>query len=166
MGNVFDLMHLYRPVGLTELKLIEASEWTAFPPRLPEQPIFYPVLTYEYAKLIVKSWNAQEAEAGYAGFITRFDVQAHFIQQYKVETAGSQQLQELWIPAIDLPEFNRHIVGQIKVVGAHYGPKFTGARQTYSALNRDPSPLYLRPDQSLRNEDDYQRWLRKRADGS
>jgi hypothetical protein len=35
---------LYRPVGPTELALIEASNWKAFPPRLAEQPIFYPVL--------------------------------------------------------------------------------------------------------------------------
>lgn len=36
-------MFLYRPVGLEELKLIAASNFRAFPPRLPEQPIFYPV---------------------------------------------------------------------------------------------------------------------------
>jgi ADP-ribosylglycohydrolase len=35
---------LYRPVGPKELGLIRASGWRAFPPRLPEQPIFYPVL--------------------------------------------------------------------------------------------------------------------------
>jgi len=31
---------LYRPVGCEKLALIEAFGWKAFPPRLPEQPIF------------------------------------------------------------------------------------------------------------------------------
>lgn len=45
-------MILYRPVGLHELKLIAASGWREFPPRLHWQPIFYPVLTHEYARKI------------------------------------------------------------------------------------------------------------------
>jgi len=40
---------LYRPGGPKELALIEASGWKEFPPRLPEQPIFYPVINEEYA---------------------------------------------------------------------------------------------------------------------
>ena len=31
---------MYRPVGKNELKLIEDSGFTAYPPRLPDQPIF------------------------------------------------------------------------------------------------------------------------------
>jgi len=45
---------LYRPVGPKELALIEASGWRAFPPRLPEQPIFYPVLNEDYAIQIAR----------------------------------------------------------------------------------------------------------------
>lgn len=44
--------YLYRPVGLFELRLIQASDFTGFPPRLPEQPIFYPVLNRDYAEQI------------------------------------------------------------------------------------------------------------------
>ena len=40
---------LFRPVGKQELDLIEESGWRKFPPRLPEQPIFYPVMNEEYA---------------------------------------------------------------------------------------------------------------------
>jgi hypothetical protein len=40
---------LYRPVGSEELALIRESGFGRFPPRLPEQPIFYPVLNEEYA---------------------------------------------------------------------------------------------------------------------
>jgi hypothetical protein len=43
---------LYRPVGQKELDLIRELEYRAFPPRLPEQPIFYPVLNQEYAAQI------------------------------------------------------------------------------------------------------------------
>jgi hypothetical protein len=35
---------LFRPVGHEELELIRKSEFKTFPPRLPGQPIFYPVL--------------------------------------------------------------------------------------------------------------------------
>lgn len=40
---------LYRPVGQKELDLIQESDYTSFPARLPYQPIFYPVLNEEYA---------------------------------------------------------------------------------------------------------------------
>ena len=45
-------MVLYRPVGKTEYELIAQSEFTAYPPRLPEQPIFYPVLNEKNAREI------------------------------------------------------------------------------------------------------------------
>jgi hypothetical protein len=49
---------LWRPVGTQELELIVATGMRAFPPRLPEQPIFYPVLTEAYATRIARDWNA------------------------------------------------------------------------------------------------------------
>lgn len=45
---------LFRPVGQKELDLIAASGNRAFPPRLPHQPIFYPVLNEEYATQIAR----------------------------------------------------------------------------------------------------------------
>jgi hypothetical protein len=51
---------LYRPVGRRELDLIRDSGMRAFPPRLPEQPIFYPVLTLEYARRIARDWNTKD----------------------------------------------------------------------------------------------------------
>lgn len=60
---------LYRPVGLKELLLLEKSNWKRFLPRLPNQPIFYPVLNEEYANQIALKWNV--AEYG-AGFLTKF----------------------------------------------------------------------------------------------
>jgi hypothetical protein len=43
-----ETMTLWRPTGPEELALVEASGWRAWPPRLPEQPIFYPVLNEGY----------------------------------------------------------------------------------------------------------------------
>jgi hypothetical protein len=43
---------LYRPVGPRELELVRDSGWTRFPPRLPEQPIFYPVENEQYARQV------------------------------------------------------------------------------------------------------------------
>jgi hypothetical protein len=48
---------LWRPTGPEELALVEASGWRVWPPRLPDQPIFYPVLNQEYATMIARDWN-------------------------------------------------------------------------------------------------------------
>lgn len=45
-------MRLYRPVGQKELALIRDSGWRAFPPRLPEQLIFYRLSTMN---ILIKS---------------------------------------------------------------------------------------------------------------
>jgi hypothetical protein len=103
---------LYRPVGPQELELIEALEWRAFPPRLPEQPIFYPVLTEEYAIAIARDWNAPESGVGY---VTRFTVSASFLKRYEVQRVGSDLHVEYWIPAEDLEDFNSAIVGLIEI---------------------------------------------------
>lgn len=104
---------LYRPVGPKELALIAASGYTEFPPRLPEQPIFYPVLNEEYAAQIARDWNVKESGAGY---VTRFAVRTDFLERYEVQTVGGEIHQEYWIPAADLPEFNRNLVGGIEVI--------------------------------------------------
>ena len=106
---------LYRPVGQKELELIRESGYTAFPPRLPEQPIFYPVLTEAYATQIARDWNVP---ASGSGFVTRFDVLKSFLDRYKVEHAGSRAHLEYWIPAEDLADFNKAIVGKIEVTAS------------------------------------------------
>ena len=106
---------LYRPVGLRELALIEASGWTGFPPRLPDQPIFYPVLNAEYATQIARDWNVPASSAGY---VTRFAVRSDFLSRYAVETVGGREHQELWVPAEELDEFNANIVGPIEVIAS------------------------------------------------
>ncbi len=106
------LVTLWRPVGPAELELIAASGYRAFPPRLPEQPIFYPVLTEEYAVQIARDWNVPQSGAG---FVTRFRVRSSFLSSYAVHQVGGRHHREYWIPAGELAEFNRAIVGSIEV---------------------------------------------------
>ena len=108
-----DTLTLWRPVGPDELALIRQSGMRAFPPRLPEQPIFYPVLTEDYAVRIARDWNVP---ASGSGFVTRFHVKRSFIDRYEVREAGGRSHLEYWIPAEDLDAFNAAILGVIEVV--------------------------------------------------
>jgi hypothetical protein len=108
-----DTVTLYRPVGPKELVLIRESGFRTFPPRLREQPIFYPVLTEEYAVKIARDWNVKASGAGY---VTRFCVRRSFLNRYEVQAAGGSQHREYWIPAEDLAQFNESIVGMIEVI--------------------------------------------------
>jgi hypothetical protein len=112
---------LFRPVGQQELDLIRDSGWTAFPPRLPFQPIFYPVLDEAYAVQIARDWNTKDAASGNVGYVTRFAVRTGFLQRYPVQTAGSSRHREYWIPAAELEAFNRNIVGLIEVLAEFHG---------------------------------------------
>ncbi len=109
---------LFRPVGGAELALIRDSGWSAFPPRLPEQPIFYPVLEEEYAIQIARDWNTRD---GGTGYVLRFQVEVEYIAQFPIQIAGSRIHREYWIPAKELAEFNRHIVGQIEIFKEYHG---------------------------------------------
>lgn len=109
-------MILYRPVGQAELDLIAESDFTRFPPRLPGQPIFYPVLNQRYAHEIAAKWNTRYADSGYRGYVTRFQVEDAFISRYPIQTVGAGYHQELWVPAEDLEALNGHIVGNIEII--------------------------------------------------
>jgi hypothetical protein len=106
---------LYRPVGTKELKLIEASGFTAFPPRLPEQPIFYPVTNEAYAIQIARDWNTKHDDK--IGFVTRFEVDDAFLAQYERKIVGGRHHEEYWIPAENLSAFNKAIAGKIEITG-------------------------------------------------
>ncbi|WP_338870645.1 hypothetical protein WBJ53_23305 [Spirosoma sp. SC4-14] len=107
---------LFRPVSRKELDLIEQSNWTKFPPRLPEQPIFYPVTNIEYARQITVEWNVPAYGNGY---VTQFEVDSEYLKKYKVENVGGTIHNELWVPSEELDEFNRHIIGPINVVESY-----------------------------------------------
>ncbi|MFH8725610.1 ADP-ribosylation/crystallin J1 [Streptomyces termitum] len=104
---------LWRPTGPEELALVRDLGWRAWPPRLPDQPIFYPVMNEDYAIRIARDWNVRHSGVGH---VTRFEVDSAFLARYPVQQAGGRTILELWVPAEELDEFNAHIVGTISVV--------------------------------------------------
>src|SRR3979411_1706608 len=117
------LVTLYRPVGKVEMDLIRDSGFRKFPPRLPHQPLFYPVLSEEYAREIAEKWNVRDPQSGYVGYVTRFRVRAGFVAQFPVKQVGDSRHRELWIPAELLEELNQNIVGQIEIVAEFPAPQ-------------------------------------------
>ncbi|MFK8052807.1 MAG: hypothetical protein AB8F65_07510 [Woeseiaceae bacterium] len=107
---------MYRPCGQGEYDLVAKSGFTQWPPRLAEQPIFYPVTNLEYAEE-VNNWNVRQFGKGY---VTKFDVKASFVEQYPIETVGGKNHTEWWIPAEDLERLNANIVGLIEVVSERH----------------------------------------------
>lgn len=104
---------LWRPTGPEELALVEASGWRRWPTRLPDQPIFYPVLNEDYATRIARDWNVKASGIGH---VTRFDVRREFLDEFEVQQVGGRTILEYWIPAERLEELNDNIVGTIEVV--------------------------------------------------
>jgi len=82
-----DVVVLWRPVGPQELELIQSADMRAFPPRLPDQPIFYPVLSEDYARKIARDWNVP---ASGSGFVTRFEVRRSFLDNIQSKRPAAQ----------------------------------------------------------------------------
>lgn len=113
---------MFRPVGRFEFEKIQAAGFRAFPPRLPEQPIFYPVTSVEYARQIARDWNTRAADSGQVGIVLRFRVPAEVAAKYPVRTVGHREHAELWVPAEELEALNASIVGVIEVVEIWWAP--------------------------------------------
>ena len=109
-AGALEVVTLWRPTGPEEMELVRASGLRRWPPRLAEQPIFYPVLNEQYATKIARDWNVPASGVGY---VTRFDVEVEYLSQFPVRQAGGRDILEYWIPAERLEEFNDHIVGNI-----------------------------------------------------
>ena len=110
-----DLVECFRPTGQKELDLVAASGYTQWPPRLPDQDIFYPVTNEAYAIALTR-WNVMDFGVGY---VTRFWVKKSFMDQYPIQQVGGAEATEWWIPAAELNELNRNIVGKIEVIGEY-----------------------------------------------
>ena len=110
------LVTLFRPVGQKEYEFIRDSGFKSFPPRLRHQPIFYPVLTEQYAVQIARDWNTKDAASGYLGYVTRFQIFADFLARYTIRKVGSAEALEYWVPAEELGEFNGNIAGPIEII--------------------------------------------------
>ena len=68
----------------------------AWPPRLLGQPIFYPVMSREYAQQIARDWNAK-SESAQIGFVLRFDVESDYVAKFPIQKVGGKQHLELWV---------------------------------------------------------------------
>lgn len=111
--NDEQLVVLWRPTGPKEIELVRASGSKWWPPRLPDQPIFYPVLNEAYATMIARDWNVKASGVGY---VTRFSVRKSYLDGFEVHQVGGNTILEYWIPAEDVEEFNDNIVGLIEEV--------------------------------------------------
>jgi hypothetical protein len=107
-----DAVTVWRPVGPLELELIKKANMRAFPPRLPDQPIFYAVLSEEYAVKIARDWNVP---ASGSGFVTRFQVRRSFLDNYSVQKARRLGSPGILDPCGRYGSFNQAIVGEISV---------------------------------------------------
>ncbi len=101
----------YRPTGQKELDLVAESGYLKWPPRLPDQPIFYPVTNEKYAIELTR-WNISAFGIGY---VTKFDVNKEYLDNYKIECVGARHHTEWWIPAEELDQFNANSVGKIEI---------------------------------------------------
>lgn len=119
---------LYRPVGQKELDLIKASGFKRFPSRLNWQPIFYPVLDYDYACTIARDWNTNDEANGSVGYVTRFEIPESYAGNFEIQNVGSHNHNEYWVPADELGNFNDHIVNGIEIIKAYYGTNFKGEK--------------------------------------
>ena len=117
-------MILYRPIGHRELEALYDLGMRAFPPRLPDQPIFYPVLNPGYAREIAEGWNTKSDT--FAGYVTRFSVHNDYVARFERRVVGAARHEELWVPAEKLDEFNSHLVGHVEIITAYFGDGFVG----------------------------------------
>ncbi|NMO14469.1 hypothetical protein HPC49_06365 [Pyxidicoccus fallax] len=139
-----ETLTLYRPVGLRESELVLASGCSGFPPRLPDQPIFYPVMNADYARQIARDWNAPDAGSGHVGLVTAFDVDAAYLARFPVRTVGGRGHQELWVPAEELAEFNARLVGPVRFLEVWYGPGYRGPDSPLGPLESQVAALLER----------------------
>ncbi|NNU68199.1 ADP-ribosylation/crystallin J1 [Rhizobium indicum] len=112
MSEDIETITLWRPVGPGELALIRDLDMRGFPPRLPDQPIFYPVLSEDYAIKIARDWNVPRSGSG---FVTKFDVRKDYLGGHAVQEVGGRAHLEYWISAEEMDQFNAAIVGTIRV---------------------------------------------------
>jgi NTP pyrophosphatase (non-canonical NTP hydrolase) len=114
---------LFRPTEQRELELVAASGWLRWPPRLPEQPIFYPVTNEQYAIEIVQRWYTKDAASEHIGHVTRFAVRSDYLAQFESKQVADSHHLEYSIPAEQFEELNDHIVGNISRIYSFGGPE-------------------------------------------
>lgn len=107
-----EVVVMYRPCGEKELNLVVESGFKEWPKRLPDQPIFYPVTNEKYA-VEISQWNVKHYGKG---FVTKFSVKKSFVEKFEIKIVGKSHHTEWWIPADQLTELNKNIVGYIEII--------------------------------------------------
>lgn len=62
--SVDEAIRLYRPFGAEEVSVDSPERLSILSTRLPEQPIFYSVMTEAYAVKIAHDWNVKTPGTG------------------------------------------------------------------------------------------------------
>ncbi|OLD20926.1 MAG: hypothetical protein AUI91_05700 [Acidobacteria bacterium 13_1_40CM_3_56_11] len=117
-------MILWRPVGFHEMAKVFEAGMKGFPPRLPEQSIFYPVLVQEYADQTAATWNTKEEP--FVGYVIEMEILDEYGARFTPQTVGSAIHRELWVPSEELAEFNNQLTKPVSVRRAYFGPKYRG----------------------------------------
>ena len=143
-----DTITLYRPTGPDELTLVRKASFKRWPPRLPEQPIFYPVTNERYATQIASEWNVSQSGSGY---VTRFEVRKSFMDRYAIQQVGAAHHTEWWVPAEDLEELNDNIVGAIEVIAEFHA---TGQATQAGSEQLQPPQSHRKSEASFRTTAD------------
>src|SRR5437667_1796790 len=117
-------MILWRPVGFHEMAKVFEAGMKGFPPRLPEQSIFYPVLVQEYADQTAATWNTKEEP--FVGYVIEMEILDEYGARFTPQTVGSAIHRELWVPSEELAEFNNQHTKPVSVRRAYFGPKYRG----------------------------------------
>ncbi len=69
---------------------------------------------------IVRDWNAKCNEDK-IGYVTKFKIRKDFLDKYEVRIVGGKNHEEYWIPAEDLEEFNKNLIGKIEMIAEFRG---------------------------------------------
>jgi hypothetical protein len=82
----------------------------------PSSPSSTRFSTRAYATKIARDWNVKASGVGY---VTRFQVRKSFMDRYEVHQAGGRTILEYWVPAEDLDDLNKNILGKIEIVAQY-----------------------------------------------
>lgn len=110
-----DVTTLYKPLSPTQLVAVIDSGWRGFSPDTPQQRIFYPKLSRQYAETIARQWDAPQFTAGY---VVEFKICSEFIQRFELQTVAYAEHREYKVPITALAQLNKNICGGIHLVSA------------------------------------------------
>ena len=119
-------MKLYRPVGLTELEAIAATNYRGFPKGRGADSGIDLMLDREQAERMARDWHTNDAVSGFVGFLTELDLPFSLLGRYGITNATSDH-RMLRIPSDDLDRLVARLPEPIRIVQHFTGSRFSGA---------------------------------------